>query len=92
MYTSVYDLPVANLLEPPSALRVRDEKKWYVEYLEEMMSDVYGDHEDLTAPLLVLSPVATSEFAAEDLTQYKFTVSTKNNEYRHYSFVLLCHR
>ena len=54
---SVYHLPVTSLKEPPPFLRVR-----YVDYLAEMLLEDKGDHEDLTAPLLVTASVGKQDF------------------------------
>ena len=37
-------------------------KEWYVDYLVQMQLDENKDHEDLTAPLLVIASVSKSEF------------------------------
>lgn len=52
---TVFSLPVDSLRDPPPHLRVRDVKEWYVDYLVGMLLEEDGDHEDLTAPLLVIA-------------------------------------
>lgn len=51
----VFSLPVDSLRDPPPHLRVRDVKEWYVDYLVGMLLEEDGDHEDLTAPFLIIA-------------------------------------
>ena len=71
----VYNLPVASLKEPPPFLRVREVKSWYVDYLAEMLLEDKGDHEDLTAPLLVIASVGKQDFQERYLCRYTYEVS-----------------
>ena len=65
-----------NLLqEPPDFLRVREIKEWYVDYLYDLMKTEEGDHEDLTAPLLVQVSVKKVEFKLRDIGKYKYMVN-----------------
>lgn len=49
-------------------------KSWYVEYLVEMLSCSEGDHEDLTAPLLVTASVKKEEFKTSFKDRYSYQV------------------
>ena len=53
----VFSVPVTALVDPPTFLRVREVRDWYVDYLVGMLLQDKGDHEDLTAPLLVIASV-----------------------------------
>ena len=66
----VFNLPVNSLREPPLFLRVREAKSWYVDYLAGMLLEDKGDHEDLTAPLLVLASVGKQEFEERSIGRY----------------------
>ena len=72
----VYDIPVQLLREPPEYLRVREVKKWYVNYLVQVLSDEGNDHEDLTAPLLVIVSVSMADFKLKNLHSYSYEVCT----------------
>ena len=50
-------------------------KEWYVDYLVQMLLDENNDHEDLTAPLLVIASVSKSEFKLKNLHSYSYEVS-----------------
>lgn len=54
-FAGVHSLPVHKLQLPPQHLQVREVKEWYVDYLVGMLSEEKDDHEDLTAPLLVIA-------------------------------------
>ena len=58
--------------EPPLALKVRDVKEWYVDYLAETLMD--NDQEELAGPLLVIASVSKSEFRPERLASYSYEV------------------
>lgn len=73
-FIGVYDIPISQLREPPQYLRVREVKQWYVEYLVQMLSEEVDDHEDLTAPLLVLASVTKAEFHHNNLHNYSYEV------------------
>ena len=73
-HTGVFTLPVISLREPPPHLKVRDVKQWYVQYLVQMLLNDEGDHEDLTAPLLVIASVTRENFKQKDLHKYTYTV------------------
>lgn len=67
-------LPVSGLREPSAFLRVREVKDWYVTYLEKMLLEEKSDHEDLTAPLLVVASVSKEEFRAKNINTYTYEV------------------
>ena len=60
--------------EPPPYLRVREVKEWYVDYLMTMLLEEENDHENLTAPLLVLASVTKADFQLKSLTNYTYEV------------------
>ena len=62
------------LREPPQYLRVREIKQWYVELLTKMLMDEGEDHEDITAPLLVIASVPKEEFQQQKLNMYTYEV------------------
>lgn len=74
LYIGVYMLPVSMLREPPQYLRVREIKEWYVEFLMKMIMDEGEDHEDITAPLLVIASVPKEEFRQKNLNMYSYEV------------------
>ena len=74
--TGVYDLPIDLLREPPDYLRVREVKEWFVEYLVDMLKEEESDHEDLTAPLLVIASCSKGEFKPRHLEKYTYEVRT----------------
>ena len=74
--TGVYNLPIDLLREPPDYLRVREVKEWFVEYLMGMLEEEETDHEDLTAPLLVIVSCTKDEFRPKHLQKYTYEVST----------------
>jgi hypothetical protein len=49
-------------------------KEWYVDYLAEMLSNFEEDHEDLTAPLLVIASVTKEEFKLINKDKYTYQV------------------
>lgn len=53
---------------------VRDTKEWYVDYLADMLSKSEEDHEDLTAPLLVIASVTKEEFRSTNKDKYTYQV------------------
>jgi hypothetical protein len=71
----VHNIPISLLREPPQYLRVREVKGWYVDYLVQMLLDEKDDHEDLTAPLLVIASVSKEEFKLKNLHSYSYEVS-----------------
>jgi len=70
---------VALLREPPQYLRVREMKAWYVDYLVSKMLDDKDDHEDITAPLLVIASVSKGEFKLKHLHNYSYEVGVPFN-------------
>jgi hypothetical protein len=60
--------------EAPPYLHVRDVKEWYVEFLMKMLLDEGEDHEDITAPLLVIASVPKDEFRPRNLNSYTYQV------------------
>ena len=69
-------LPVDTLRDPPPYLRVREVKEWYVEYLAGMLLEENSDHEDLTAPLLVIASVSQRDFQLKNVNTYTYKVLT----------------
>ena len=49
-------------------------KEWYVDHLMEMLSQELDDHEDLTAPMLVVSSVSKNQFKQKELNEYTYQV------------------
>ena len=66
---------VKTLKDPPAYLRVREVKAWYVDYLVRMLLEEEGDHENLTAPLLVVASVSKADFHQKNLAKYTYEVS-----------------
>ena len=54
-------------------------KSWYVEYLVGMLLKDKGDHEDLTAPLLVIASVGKDDFVEKNIGRYIYEVSVTRN-------------
>lgn len=71
-----YQIPIELLQEPPPYLQIRELKSWYIEYLMDMLSNSEGDHEDLTAPLLVIASVKQAEFKVSHMDKYTYQVMT----------------
>ena len=63
-------MPVAMMKELPMYLCVREVKGWYVEYLMKMLLEEDDDHEDITAPLLVVASVSKAEFKPRNVSSY----------------------
>ena len=74
VHVGTYNIQISQLREPPEYLQVREVKEWYIEYLEEMLLDDTGDHEDLTSPLLVLASVSKEEFREKCMDKYSYQV------------------
>lgn len=53
---------------------MREVKQWYVDYLSNMLLKEDSDHEDLTAPLLVIVSVDKKDFKEENIKKYTFQV------------------
>ena len=47
-----------------------------IEYLVEVLLEEQGDHEDLTAPLLVIASVSKNDFKSKYLNSYTYEVIT----------------
>lgn len=62
------------LVDPPEFLRVREVRDWYVNYLAGMLLQDKGDHEDLTAPLLVIASVTKDKFQETNINKYTYEV------------------
>ena len=45
-----------------------------MDYLQEMLLEEKGDHEDLTAPLLVIASVDKEEFKQKQMNNYSYEV------------------
>ena len=76
MNLGTYSLNITSLRDPPDLLRVREVKEWHVELLMKLMEgkEGYCDHEELTAPLLVLCSVSKQEFRLKSLNNYTYQV------------------
>ena len=72
--SGTYDLPINQLRDPPQCMRVRDVKEWYVNYLADELCKDHHDHEELTAPLLVLASTTKEDFRTKDISSYSFEV------------------
>ena len=72
--TGTHTIPVEALRVPPEYLRIRDMKQWYVDHLMDMLSKEVDDHEDLTAPMLVVVSVGKSQFKPKELNKYTYQV------------------
>ncbi len=70
----MFNLPVSSLRDPPPYLKVREIKDWYVNYLIEMLLDEDRDHEDITAPLLVMASVTKQDFKSKNIHSYTYEV------------------
>lgn len=64
---------------PPIHLRVCDIKEWYVKYLVNLIEK--EDHEELTAPLLVIASVGPAEFRPSLVSTYTYEVKLLINNY-----------
>ncbi len=78
------------LQDPPEYLRVREVRNWYIDYQVEMIGDETADHEDLTAPLLVVASVTKEDFKVQNVNKYTCQVcpQLKNRDY----FLQHCHK
>ncbi len=74
LFAGVFTLPVAALRDPRPCLIIREVKDWYVDYLVRMLTAEEGDHEDLTAPLLVIALVKQSDFQQKNVNSYTYEV------------------
>lgn len=81
MLTGVFSIPVTALHDPPALLRVREVKDWYVDYLAGMLLEDKSDHEDLTAPLLVIASVEKDKFQEKNISKYTYEVITEFRQY-----------
>ena len=63
-----------NLQDPPDHLRVREVKEWYVKLLMKMLKEETEDHEELTAPLLVVCSVTKETFKQKMSHTYAYQV------------------
>lgn len=65
-------------------------KEWFVEYLMEMLLEEDSDHEDLTAPLLVIASVTKEDFKLKNFQDYTYEVwMTIISPVSGYTFTLL---
>ena len=69
-----FDVSMDNLQDPPDHLRVREVKEWYVELLMKMLKEEAQDHEDLTAPLLVVCSATKDDFKQRASHTYTYQV------------------
>lgn len=74
LFIGTYQIPVELLQDPPTFLKIRDVKEWYVDYLVEMLRTTEDDHEDLTAPLLVVASVKKEDFRMSNKDKYTYQV------------------
>lgn len=72
--TGTYNITLEQLRNPSPLLRVRDVKEWYVEYLAEEFRKENNDHEEMTAPLVVIANVTKEDWRTRDLNSYTFEV------------------
>jgi hypothetical protein len=73
-HIGTFTIPFETLRDPPEYLRIRDVKEWYVDHLMGMLSQELDDHEDLTAPMLVVSSVPKQQFKQKELNKYTYQV------------------
>ena len=73
-FTGTFTIPVEALRDPSEYLRIRDVKEWYVNHLMDMLGEEIDDHEDLTAPMLVVSSVSKRDFKQKGLNKYTYQV------------------
>lgn len=69
-----FTINVDNLQDPPDYLRVREVKEWYVNLLIQMFEEESEDHEELTAPLLVICSVPKDVFKQKASHTYTYQV------------------
>ena len=69
-----YNVSLDQLNSPSPLLRVREVKEWFVEYLAEELKKENNDHEEMTAPLVIIAKVTKEEFRTRDLSSYTFEV------------------
>lgn len=67
-------MQVSHLKDPSPQYQIRDVKEWYVQYLASLLSDKESDHEELTAPLLVIASVEASAFQHRHVERYTYEV------------------
>lgn len=72
--TGTFAVPVDALLDPLDYLRIRDVKQWYVNHLVDMLGREVDDHEDLTAPMLVVASVDKNQFKQKEVNKYTYQV------------------
>ena len=63
-----------NLRDPPDHLHVREFKKWYINLLMKMLKEEAEDHEELTAPLLVVCSATKDGFKQRASHTYTYQV------------------
>lgn len=73
-YLGIFNIPIEQLRGPPDDLKVRDVKEWYIESLAGMLREEQEDHEDLTAPMLVLASVKKHEFLQSNPEKHLYYV------------------
>lgn len=67
-----YQIPFELLHEPPPSLKIREVKEWYVQYLMDILTE--DDHENITAPLLVVASVTKDMFHVQNIDKYFYQV------------------
>lgn len=74
LYIGTFTLQVSHLKNTSPKYQIRDIKEWYVQYLATLLSEKDTDHEEPTAPLLVIASVAASSFQPRCLERYTYEV------------------
>ena len=69
-----FDVSMDSLRDPPDHLRVREVKEWYVKLLMKMLKEEAEDHEELTAPLLVVCSATKDAFKQRACQTYTYQV------------------
>lgn len=74
MHAGTFSVCVEQMRPPQDQLRVLDVKQWYVDHLVDMISEEDDDHEDLTAPMLVIASVPKKVFKERSAEKYTHQV------------------
>ena len=59
---------------PSPEFQVRDVKEWYVEFLATLLEEENNDHEELTAPLVVIASIKAADFQQRHIDKYSYEV------------------
>lgn len=68
-------MPISTLQSPSSEYQVQEVKEWYIDYLVDLLNNEDDDHENLTAPLLVIASVSATDFQQLQVESYTYQVS-----------------